>query len=312
MNQMDDKLVRRLGAISLDQLRVFIQVAEDGSFSAAARSLRRAQSAVSYAISNLERLLDVRLFERASHVPALTDVGRSLLIDARNVARDVEQLQARARSMSEGTEPRLALAVSVMLPMPELVAAIGEFREQFPAVSLVLHTEALGGVAQMVLDGTCQIGISEPIPRSAIELARWPLGSVPMVHVVSAAHPLARHRGPIPTSMLHEHVQLVLSDRSRLTEGVDHFVLGGRTWRLADLGAKRAFLKAGFGWGGMPLHLVKDDLVRRRLVRIRPAEWADTPFRVPLFAVFRNAAAPGPAGRWLLERLGARSALPES
>ncbi|MEP7126700.1 MAG: LysR family transcriptional regulator [Byssovorax sp.] len=290
-------------AVTLDQLRVFLLVAEQGSFSAAARSLRRAQSAVSYAIANLERVLGVLLFEREGRVPSLTEAGRSLLSETRAIQGQVEQLTARARSMAEGVEPRLALAVDVMFPMSALVEAVGAFREAFPAVSLVLHVEALGGIAQLVLDGTCRIGVSSELPKFPAGITRRPLTQVAMISVTGATHPLAKFKGPIPTKTMQAHVQLVLSDRSRLTEGIDLGVLEGPTWRLADLGAKHEFLRAGFGWGGMPLHLVAEDLEAGRLVWISPAEWGTTPRDVPLFGIHRADELPGPAGRWLLDRL---------
>ena len=53
------------------------------------------------------------------------------------------------------------------------------------------------------------------------------------------------------------------------TEGRTFGVLGGRIWRLADLGAKHAFLVAGLGWGHMPLPIVAADLAAGRLVRIK-------------------------------------------
>src|SRR3546814_4017091 len=62
-----------IGFPSIDQLRIFIAVAEAGSFSAAARRLNRAQSVISYAIANLEEQLGgIALFDRSAHRPALT------------------------------------------------------------------------------------------------------------------------------------------------------------------------------------------------------------------------------------------------
>lgn len=290
-------------AVTLDQLRVFLLVAEQGSFSAAARSLRRAQSAVSYAIANLERILGVLLFDREGRAPSLTEAGRALLSETRAIHGQVEQLTARARSMARGVEPRLALAVDVMFPMSALVEAVGAFREAFPAVSLVLYVEALGGIAQLVLDGTCRIGISTHLHRFPAGLTRRHLTSVTMIGVVGATHPLAKHKGPVSAKTMQRHVQLVLSDRSQLTEGVDMGVLDGPTWRLADLGAKHEFLRAGFGWGGMPLHLVAEDLEAGRLVNIAPQEWGAGPQEVPLCGIHRADDLPGPAGQWLLERL---------
>lgn len=298
-----DSIAQLPDAVTLDQLRVFLVVAEQGSFSAAARALHRAQSAVSYAIANLERILGVLLFDRDGRVPSLTEAGRSLLNETRAIHGQVEQLTARARSMARGVEPRLALAVDVMFPMSALVEAVGAFREAFPAVSLVLHVEALGGIAQLVLDGTCRIGVSAALPKFPTGLTRRPLTQVAMLAVTGATHPLAKHKGPIPTKTMQRHVQLVLSDRTRITEGVDLGVHEGPTWRLADLGAKHEFLRAGFGWGGMPLHLVYDDLEAGRLVIIHPWEWGADPREIPLYSVHRADDLPGPAGQWLLEKL---------
>ena len=93
-----------LDAFTLDQLRTFIVAADEGSFSAAARKLNRAQSVVSQTLANLEGQLGVRLFDRSERYPRLTDEGRSLLTDARVVADNIDGFKARARAMREGLE----------------------------------------------------------------------------------------------------------------------------------------------------------------------------------------------------------------
>src|SRR2546425_7586018 len=105
-----------LDAVTLDQLRTFIAAVDEGSFSAAGRKLRRAQSVVSQTLANLEAQLGVKLFDRAARYPQLTDEGRSLLVDARAVADSIDGLKARARAMHEGLEPELAVAIDVMYP----------------------------------------------------------------------------------------------------------------------------------------------------------------------------------------------------
>jgi DNA-binding transcriptional LysR family regulator len=67
-----------LEGVSLDQLRIFIAAADEGGFSAASRCLKRTQSSVSLTVSNLERELGVRLFDRTIRPPVLTDQGRAL------------------------------------------------------------------------------------------------------------------------------------------------------------------------------------------------------------------------------------------
>jgi DNA-binding transcriptional LysR family regulator len=124
-----------------------------------------------------------------------------------------------------------------------------------------------------------------------------------MVMVAASAHSLAAQPGPIPSRVLAQHVQLVLTDRSELSRGREFGVLAARTWRLADLGAKHAFLRAGLGWGGMPRHMVEEDLAEGRLVALALEDAPAPRFFMPMLATYPAAKPPGPAGRWMIERL---------
>ncbi|RYC32990.1 LysR family transcriptional regulator [Lichenibacterium minor] len=291
-----------LGSPSLDQLRTFVAVAEAGSFSAAARALNRQQSVVSYAIANLEEQLGgLKLFDRATRRPTLTEAGATLLAEARKVAMGVDGLRARATGLLAGLEAELAVVVDVMLPTPTLVEALAAFRTAFPTVTLRLSVEALGAVARLVLDGTCAVGVCGPLARTTPGLDHRPLGGVRLLPVAAPDHPLAQMRGPIPPAALRDHVQLVLADRSDLTRGQDFGVLSPETWRLGDLGAKHALLIGGLGWGGMPDAMVAGDVAAGRLIVLHIDGWG--PVEYGIFAVHRSGELPGPAGRWFVDRL---------
>jgi DNA-binding transcriptional LysR family regulator len=292
-----------MDAISLDQLRVFEAVVETGSFSAAARRLRRVQSAVSYAIGNLESQLGVALFERGHQRPILTDAGKSVLGDARAVALKVDALRLRVRGLRQGLETELALAVDVIFPMAVLVEALDAFRHEFPTVAVRLYVEALGAVPAVVQQGICRVGIMGTLPTVPDGIEAHALAPVTLIPCVTPEHALAAHDGPIPTALLREHIQLVLTDRSDLTQGRDFGVLSARTWRLADLGAKHALLRAGLGWGTLPEHLAAPDLASGRLVQLRPAEWLGGVFRIPMQFIHRADEPLGPAANWFLTRI---------
>jgi DNA-binding transcriptional LysR family regulator len=195
----------------------------------------------------------------------------------------------------------VALAVDVMLPTARLVDALTAFRDAFPTVTLRLHVEALGGVTQRVAGGKAVIGINNPMHDAIAGLETVPAGAVTMLPVAAPGHPLARkdHR-----EKASDHIQLVLTDRSPLTEGKDFAVLGNSTWRLADLSTKHALLLAGLGWGNMPEFMVRDDIAAGRLAVLRLRESATGPYA--LQAVWRRASPPGPAGRWLVARFTAQ------
>lgn len=292
-----------IDGISLDQLRVFVAAADEKSFSAAGRKLSRTQSVVSHAIANLEARLGVVLFDRSGRYPVLTPAGASLLLRAREVLRGVEGLKAHARSLAGGLEPELALAVDVMFPQDLLTRVVRDFATRFPQTPLRLYVEALGGVAEAVVRGRCAIGVVGELPNLPPTLQGEWVRRVPLVTVVAPTSPLAALGRAATREEVAAHTQLVVTDRSRLTEGVDFGVVSPRTWRLADLAAKHAFLLAGLGWGHMPAATVADDLAAGRLVTIEvEGALADSP-ALPMHAVYRTDAQPGPAGRWFIDQI---------
>jgi DNA-binding transcriptional LysR family regulator len=292
-----------LDALSLDQLRTFIAAADEGSFSAAGRKLRRAQSVVSTTLANLEQQVGFALFERTGRYPRLTEAGAALLDQARAAVDGMNAFKAKARTLGEGLEPELAVAVDVMFPIATLTAAVQAFQQQFPATPLRLYVEALGAVVQPLLDGHCRVAIIGSLPEIPAGCASEFLLSVAAVAVVAPPHPLAALGGPIPHEEAGKHVQLVLTDRSTLTTGRNFGVMSTQTWRLADLGAKHAFLKAGLGWGYMPLHMVEDDLRSGKLVRINLAPHARLGPGFSMHAIHMKDHPPGPAGRWFVNHL---------
>ncbi len=291
-----------LDGVTLDQLRTFIAAVDEGSFSAAGRKLKRAQSVVSQTLANLESQLGVKLFDRSARYPMLTEEGKSLLADARAVADNVDGFKARARAMREGLEPELSVVVDVMLPMEALTRAAAHSRKTYPHTPLRLYVEALGGVAKPVLDRNCSIGVIGSLPAVPEELQSETLLDVAFVTVVSPSHRLAGTKGVVSASAIAKQIQLVLTDRTVLTEGRNFGVFSPLTWRLADLGAKHAFLKAGLGWGHMPLHMVKADLDSGALVKIR-VEGSPRDITMPMRAVYRKDAPPGPAARAFIAQL---------
>jgi DNA-binding transcriptional LysR family regulator len=293
-----------LDGFTLDQLRTFIAAVDEGSFSAAGRRLGRAQSAVSQTLAALEDQLGVTLFDRRGRLPVLTEQGRALILEARVAAGGVDLFKARAKSLAGGLEAELWVVVDVMLPIGVLTEAVGAFQARFPTTPLRLYVEALGAVLKPVLDGRCAFGVMGSLPIAPPQVTLERLLGVPMMMVAAPGHPLAAHPGPIPSDALAQHVQLVLTDRSDLSAGREFGVMSAKTWRIADLGAKHAFLRAGLGWGSMPLNVVEADIATGTLVALR---FEDGPgpggFVMPLSAVYPSDSPPGPAGRWLIDRL---------
>lgn len=288
------------GTPTFDQLRVFLTVVDVGSFAGAARKLNRATSVVSYTIANLEAQLGFALFDRDStRRPCLTEAGRIVLSETRSVANGVNRLRAKAQGLLQGLEPSLSIALDAMLPASRVLDALKGFRSEFPTIPLQIRTEGLGAVTDLVLNGAASIGVCGPPDVDIDGLDRMGIGSVELIPVAAPNHPLALASDK-RIGAGREHIQIVLTDRSERTKGIDLGVVATHTWRVADLSTKHMLLLEGLGWGNMPVPMIREDLLSGRLVRIELPDIKGGNYR--FFAIHRSDAPPGPAGSFLIQK----------
>jgi DNA-binding transcriptional LysR family regulator len=292
-----------LNGVSLDQLRTFIAAADEGSFSAAGRRLKRAQSVVSQTLANLEGQIGVKLFDRRGRFPVLTDQGRALLTEARTVAGGMELFKARAKALADGLEPELSVVIDIMFPVAALIASVTDFQEKFPSTVLRLHIGAWSGVVEPLLDGRCSVGIVGSYTPAPPQLNRERIMPVSIVAVASPRHPLASHLGPIPTAVLAEHIQLIHTDRPDFLRAREFGPVSPRAWFISHLADKQAFLRSGLGFGSLPLPLVEADLASGALVRIKLEDAPPDGHVIVMSAAYRQDRPPGPAVRWFIDRL---------
>jgi DNA-binding transcriptional LysR family regulator len=285
---------------SVDQLLVLLAVVEEGSFTGAARRLRRVTSAISYAIDTLEAQLGLTLFDRGTtRKPKLTRAGEAIVSEARAVAYSVEMLRARVRGLLDSLEPGVSLVVDSLYPSDRLVAALDDFHTTFPTVPLRLSVQQLEAVERIVRNGDGWIGVGGLMHMDSSGLQVLQIGGVPMIPVAAPHHPLAS-AGVAPASRSREHLQLVLSDQPA-PQGRDYAVVSLTSWRIGDLALKHKLLVAGIGWGGMPEPMVRADIEAGRLVRLNLRDWRGGEYLMQV--VHKTDTPPGPAGRWLMERL---------
>lgn len=295
-----------LDVLTLDQMRMLIAVAETGSFSAAARRLGRVQSAVSQAMQTLEDTLRLSLFDRSGKTPVLTEVGRVVLSDARQVVQRADAMRNRAESIAGGIEPALAFAVDTVFPTHLLMESLRALQQTYPCLPVTLLTEGLGAAEQRLREGVAQFAIYCLLTTGSDDLDAEFLAHVAMVPVVAMSHPLAALEGPIEADILAAQVQLVLTDRSPLTSNLKGSIYSSRIWRFADLSTRLEYLRAGFGWCHMPWHMVAEDVAAGSLKRLEIPQ--SQGLTLPLHVVRQRGTRPGVAARWLIDDLKVRLA----
>lgn len=264
-----------LDNVTINQLRAFVAVCDQGSFSGAARRLVRAQSAISHAIKALESAFDVELFERNTRKAQLTAAGRSLLPDARAAISRIEEMKNRAGAIASAGVPQISVAVDAYFARARLIDCLRTLQAEFPTAAINLRITTMQGGETLVIDKLCALAITiENVPEvnpDAIERS-W-LCEAEMVTVCAPVHPLASAAKPVPMDEFGLHVQIVVTDNQPGAEKTQQGVAGKRQWLVNDLGAKRDLLKAGLGWGHLPRHLVAEDLASGQLVELERRAW---------------------------------------
>jgi len=292
-----------LDPLTLDQMRAFVTVVESGSFRAGARRLGRVQSAVSHAIGNLEAALGLVLFDRSERRPKLTAEGQGLLAEARAILLKVDALRARAQGLREGVELSLSLVIDTLFPMPAVGAALRSVREAYPAVGFRVATAPLGAPLAALREQRCSLAITvgRDFPDPHIELEA--LSTLDFLAVVAASHPLAAlaaDQEALASSELTDHLQIVLEDPSEVSEGRDFGVLSPQTWRVSGQDTKHELIRAGLGWGRLPLWQVERDLIEGRLVQLPAVALGPRgAATVTAYLAHRTDAPLGPAARAL-------------
>ncbi|MFN5669766.1 LysR family transcriptional regulator, partial [Bradyrhizobium sp.] len=146
-------------SLSMDQLESFVAAAEQGSFSGAARLLKKAQSAVSTHVANLETDLGIALFDRTGRNPVLTEAGARLLPEAKLILDRREHLIGVASSFEAHVEKRLVVAIDELYPESAVGELFAEFATRFPHVELELLFPIMEDVSRLVLDGKADVGV---------------------------------------------------------------------------------------------------------------------------------------------------------
>ncbi|MET0267043.1 MAG: LysR family transcriptional regulator [Duganella sp.] len=291
-------------AFDLDNLRMFLCAVDEGSFSAAARKLRRVPSAVSTAIGNLEAELGLDLFDRAGREPKPTAAAVALLPQARLMLSQFHRLNQHALSLTQGLETALSIAV-----VPELLAttpwttALGAVSQAFPLLPIEVLSAPQADALAMAQSGRVQLAlVFERYGLSAHENFQE-IGKETLVAVVAPTHPMlaALTTGGIRDADLLAHRQIVVAGRD--SDYVDKRVaLSELQWRTDDPVAALLLVEAGLGWAWLPSGFVRLSVEAGKTVHI-PSENFSNVLNFFVDVVWGKDQALGLAAQHLVEQL---------
>ena len=286
---------------NLDSYRAFVLAAELGSFSAAARRMGKAQSAISTAIANLEIDSGVELFDRSARNPVLSRAGAALLPNARGILLSNQEFVAKATSMAEGAEENLVIAVEHGISTFPLFDLLHRFSDTFPHVTLKLLSPGAAEIAPLLREDAADIGLM-------IEQENYPqgfqfrgVGHSKFVPVCGRNHPLSR-KSKVSHADLREHRELVLQTGSGLKDDPLAYRKSTSAWHAESLLLVIDLIAAGFGWSEIPYTIARQRIKSGDLVPLKYA-FQQSDILEGIDVVWTEHRTLGVAGQWMLDRL---------
>lgn len=219
--------------ISTRQLRYFVEIADSGSFSAAAERLFVAQSALSRQIKELENQLQTPLFERTARQPRLTAAGEAFYPRARTLLSELLKASAMATQVGNGQLGTLRLSHSSTVPMSgALLQGISTWLERCPGVSMDIVKLSSEAQLEEIADGRLDVGLLRlPVLRQREGVRVTPLYSEQVLLAVPPGHALARSNTPVELAQLRDEAFI----------SIPHPQRGGLSYLSAEL-----CMRAGF------------------------------------------------------------------
>ena len=257
--------------MEIRQLRAFIAIAELGTFTAGALRVHVTQAAISMQIRQLENELGARLFVRAPRRVMLTEAGEQLLQRARHILRDHDAAVDEIAELAGAERGRRRVgSASAMVTTDVLPKLLKEIRRKHARAEVTVASGTSEALVQQILSGEIDVAfVSLPVEARGINTER--LSQDQLVAIASPRHPLAKQRTISAYTLAGE--KLILGER------------GGNTRRLIDLffsqagvslhvsmelsrqAAIRRMVEEDMGVGIVPLHTVRDEVEKGRLIR---------------------------------------------
>jgi len=185
----------------IDLLKVFLSVAETGSFTRAADRLALPRAAISTAVQQLEARLGSRLLHRTTRRVGLTPDGEALLERARALVTDMEDIEQQFLPAHSNVSGRLKVDVPSRIARLLIAPALPDFFARFPAIELELGSS--DRAVDLVLEGVdCALRVG---PLASSSLVARPLGHFTLINCASPAY-LARHGTPQTPADLPAHI----------------------------------------------------------------------------------------------------------
>ncbi|WP_298839741.1 LysR family transcriptional regulator [uncultured Roseobacter sp.] len=273
--------------MTLDQLVALDAIVAAGTFRGAADRLHKAQSAISHQIKKLEGELGFDLFLRDAYRPRLSPEGEVFFREATRVLEQVHGLKAVASGLRSEQEAMISVAMTATMSLDPILGIMGDVGRAFPGTHITLVSEMMGGPLARLMEGDADLIIAglDGVPIDEVETL--PVSSITIRPVASPGFPAAGRPGVRSRREMQSYTQVIVSG----TGGKDYdqsrdLLSGGQRWTVSDFEAKKSVILAGLGWGGIPEHLMIEELATGALIPLAVEGYP--PRHTEIFAIRRR------------------------
>jgi DNA-binding transcriptional LysR family regulator len=243
--------------ISLEQWRALLAVVEAGGYAQAAASVRKSQSAVTYAVQKIESQLGLKVFEIQGRKAVLTEPGKVLYRRARTLVEEALLLERSAAAMSQDWTPEIRLAVDTVFPTWLLLECLDAFARERPETRIELFETVLGGTEEALTEGRAELAIGGVIPGGfygdALMRARF-------VAVASPSHPLHLLGRDLTFRDLRRHRQIVIRDSGAQRTRSSGWLGAEQRWTVSHKATSIRALGMGLGFAWFAEENIREEL----------------------------------------------------
>jgi DNA-binding transcriptional LysR family regulator len=284
--------------VTLEQWRALLAVIDAGGYAKAAELLNKSQSAISYAISQLETALGVKVFQLQGRKAVASPAGELLYRRAKQLLEQAERLEKSAGCLSVQVEPLVKLAADIIIPPARVLQCLAIFAKDFPDTRVEVFESVLSGTEDALLQRQVDLAIGGRVPMGFMGEK---LVTVVMHGVSSADHPLQLLGRPINDEDMRQHRQIIVRDSGQYRRHTEGWQEADQRWTVSHIKTSLDAIRLGLGYAWLPDAYTHDDILLGRL-KYLPVEVGSVR-EVTTYLTFADRDFAGPATRRLAEIL---------
>lgn len=284
--------------ITLDQWNVLVSVVESGGYAKAAERIHKSQSTLTYAVQQLERLLDIKVFQRQGRRSVLTPAGELLYRRGKTLVEEASRLEHAAGELARGWEAEIRLAVDVVFPTWLLLKCLETFAKERVETRIELYETVLGGHEDALAQRSVDLAIGGVVPAGFVGDALMP---VRFVCAAAPSHPLHQLGRDLALEDLRPHRHLVIRD-SGAQRARGSGWLNEIRWTVSNKATSIRAGVMGLGFAWYPEESIREELDSGRLKPLPLREGRER--FATLYLVYADREAAGPGVKRLAEIIG--------